>query len=51
MIDVQKRAGRPKEIDLEKRAMLFLFARRMKADQREMLKNYWVTKRKRQYCR
>ncbi len=41
MIDVQKRAGRPEEIDLE----LFLFARLIKADQREMLKNYWVTKR------
>ena len=41
MVDVQKRAGRPEEIDLE----LFLFAGFIKADQREMLKNYWVTKR------
>ena len=29
MIRTQKRAGRPKEIDLEKRVMLFLFARLM----------------------
>ena len=36
MIDVQKRAGRPKEIDLEKRVMLFLFARLMNRSNRDV---------------
>ena len=36
MIEVQKRAGRPKEVDLEKRVMLFLFARLMNRSNRDI---------------
>jgi|Deesub1362B_J571_1020462.scaffolds.fasta_scaffold17513_2 transposase len=36
MIRTQKRAGRPKEIDLDKRVMLFLFARLMNKSNRDV---------------
>ncbi|CAD7770527.1 hypothetical protein AIOGIFDO_00832 [Candidatus Methanoperedenaceae archaeon GB37] len=62
MIRIQKKAGKPKEIDLEKRVMLFLFARlvnRSNRDVEELLElfkplfglkaNYKTIER--QYCR
>ena len=36
MIRIQKKAGRPKEVDLEKRVMLFLFARLMNRSNRDV---------------
>ena len=36
MIRIQKKAGRPKELDLEKRVMLFLFARLMNRSNRDV---------------
>jgi len=36
LINVQKKAGRPKKLDLEKRAMLFLFARLMNKSNRDV---------------
>ena len=36
MIRIQKRVGRPKKVDLEKRVMLFLFARLMNKSNRDV---------------